>query len=54
MSVTGTSSALKIVAYSSPMTPAPITVRLRGTFGVTMKSSLSSTLWPLKGMPFGR
>ena len=31
ISVTGTSSAEKIVAYSTPMTPAPTTVRLRGS-----------------------
>ena len=30
ISVTGTSSALKMVAYSMPITPAPTTVRLRG------------------------
>ena len=33
ISVTCTSSAEKIVAYSTPMTPAPITVRLRGRRG---------------------
>ncbi len=52
--VTGTSSALKMVAYSTPMTPAPMTVRLRGTFGVATMSSLSRTLVPLKGMLSGR
>lgn len=42
--VTGTSSALKMVAYSTPITPAPITARLRGSFGSSMISSLSSTV----------
>ena len=44
----------KIVAYSSPITPAPTTVRLRGRRGARMKSSLSSTLVPLKGICAGR
>ena len=54
MIVTGTSSAEKIVAYSMPMTPAPTTVRLRGTCGSVAMSSLSKTFLPLNGIPGGR
>ena len=53
-SVTATSSALKIVAYSTPITPAPTTVRLRGRRGISRISSLSSTLVPSNGTPSGR
>ncbi len=52
--VTGTSKALKMVAYSMPITPAPITVRLRGTQGMAIRSSLSSTCLPSKGIEGGR
>ncbi len=54
ISVTGTSRAEKIVAYSMPMTPAPTTVRLRGTLGSLAMSSLSKTLVLLNGIFFGR
>ncbi len=37
--VTATSSAEKIVAYSMPMTPAPMTARLRGTHGCSITVS---------------
>ena len=43
-SVTCTSSAVKIVAYSTPMTLAPTTVRLRGTRVSSTISSLSKML----------
>ena len=42
--VTATSSAEKMVAYSTPITPAPITAKLRGSFGRSMISSLSNTV----------
>ena len=54
MIVTGTSSAEKIVAYSMPMTPAPTTVRLRGTCGSVAMLSLSKTFRSLNGMSGGR
>ena len=41
ISVTGTSSAEKIVAYSTPMTPPPITVSVRGNWSSSSISSLS-------------
>ncbi|MNL83144.1 hypothetical protein D3C87_2107080 [compost metagenome] len=46
--------AEKIVAYSSPITPAPTTVRLLGTRGSEATLSLSKTLVSLKGMCLGR
>ena len=49
-----TSSAEKMVAYSTPITPAPTTVRLRGRRGRSTISSLSSTLVPLNGTSAGR
>ncbi len=52
-SATATSSALKMVAYSTPMTPAPMTVRLRGRRGISTISSLSKMLVPLNGTPVG-
>ncbi len=54
MMVTGTSSAEKMVAYSMPMTPAPTTVRLRGTCGSLAMLSLSKMLRSLNGTVFGR
>ena len=54
ISVTATSSAEKMVAYSTPITPAPITVRLRGSFLMSRISSLSSTVTPSKGTCDGR
>ena len=47
--VTGTSSAEKIVAYSTPMTPAPITVRVRGRCGISTISSLSKMSRAVEG-----
>ncbi len=43
-----------MVAYSSPMTPAPTTVRLLGTCGLAAMLSLSTMVLSLKGMCFGR
>ena len=43
-----------MVAYSTPMTPAPMTVRLRGRRGISTISSLSKMLVPLNGTPSGR
>ena len=43
-----------MVAYSTPMTPAPMTVRLRGRRGMSTISSLSNTVVPLKGTLAGR
>ena len=48
------SSALKIEAYSTPITLAPITVSWRGMAGRSRISSLSSTRWPSKAMWSGR
>ena len=38
-----------MVAYSTPITPAPITVMLRGRRGRSMISSESKTVVPLNG-----
>ena len=48
-SETATSSALKMVAYSTPMTPAPITVKLRGSCVSSTISSLSRMLLAVEG-----
>ena len=50
ITVTFTSSAEKIVAYSMPMTLAPMTVRLRGRRFSSRISSLSRMLSPSNGM----
>ena len=52
-SVTGTSSAEKIVAYSTPMTPAPITVSVRGKRSSSSISSLSKIRVLSKGTSRG-
>ncbi len=49
ISVTCTSRALKMLAYSTPTTPAPITARLLGMNLRSMTSSLSSTRSPSNG-----
>ena len=54
ISVTATSSALKIVAYSTPITPAPITVMLRGRRGISMMPSPSNTVSSSNGTWSGR
>ena len=53
-SVTVTSSALKMVAYSMPMTLAPTTARLARQAGRSRISSLSSTRLASKAMCEGR
>ena len=52
--VTWVSRALKIVAYSMPMTPAPTTMSDRGTEAISSSSSLSMIDLPSKGMVVGR
>ncbi len=52
--VTLMSSALKIEAYSRPITLAPITVSWRGIIARSRISSLSTTLTPSKPMCAGR
>ena len=54
ISVTGTSSAEKIVAYSTPMTPPPITVSVRGRRSSSSISSLSKMRLLSKGTLCGR
>ena len=53
-SVTGTSSAEKIVAYSTPITPAPTTVSVRGRCSSSRISSLSNTRRRSNGTFAGR
>ena len=53
MSVTATPSAANIDAYSTPITPAPTTARLRGSFFIRMTSSLVMTTSPSAGTPGG-
>ena len=48
------SSALRIDAYSTPMTPAPTTTTLRGKSFMRRISSLSTTVTPSNGMLLGR
>ena len=47
-------SAAKIVVYSHPMTPAPITAIVRGSRSSSRISSLSCTRGSVKGMSSGR
>ena len=54
ISVTGTSSAEKIVAYSTPITPPPITVIVRGRCSSSRISSLSKTRSRSNGTVAGR
>ena len=54
ISVTGTSSAEKIVAYSTPITPPPITVSVRGSRSSSRNSSLSNTWLRSNGTLSGR
>ena len=54
ISVTGTSSAEKMVAYSTPITPPPITVRVRGRCCSSRISSLSKTRVRSNGTWSGR
>ncbi len=54
ISVTGTSSAEKMVAYSTPITPPPITVKVRGRCSRLRISSLSRTRLPSNGTLCGR
>ena len=49
INVMATSSAEKIVAYSTPITPAPMTIIERGRRGISMISSKSKTVLPLNG-----
>ena len=53
MSVIGISKALNIVAYSTPITPPPITARLRGNLFIFKISSLSKMRVPSKGISSG-
>ncbi len=48
------SRALKIVAYSTPITPAPITTMERGTFLICSRPSLSMMVSSSNGMFAGR
>ena len=54
ISVTGTSSAEKIVAYSTPITPPPITVSVRGSVSSSRISSLSKMRLRSNGTLSGR
>ena len=47
-------SAAKIVVYSQPITPAPITAMLRGRLRISRISSLSCTRGSSNGTSLGR
>ncbi len=53
MRVTDTPSAANIEAYSTPITPAPTTASVRGSFFIVVTSSLVRTTSPSAGTPGG-